>query len=140
MIEHLPKEHLYYLASPYSKYPGGLERAFKDICIISADLVRRGYAVFSPIAHTHPIAIQGGLNPLDHSLWLPFDEPMMRACTAIAVAMLPGWKDSYGVDFEIKQFKAMAKPEFYLRTNVGSASEPLGAAVTAILKGRPASE
>lgn len=48
-----------YLATPYSKFEGGLEAAFRAAAEVAAKLVRQGESVYSPICHTHPIAIYG---------------------------------------------------------------------------------
>lgn len=104
----------WYLASPYSKYSSGIEVAFVDICKIAAELTKQGVPVFSPIAHTHPIAIHGQINPLDHTIWLPADEPLMDGACGIIVAMMDGWQDSYGVGVEIARFNAAGKPIYYL--------------------------
>jgi hypothetical protein len=104
----------YYLASPYSKYERGLEAAFAVACQAAALFVEAGIPVYSPIAHTHPIAVIGGINPLDHSIWLPFDHPMMVAAKGLIVLMADGWQDSYGMKVEIDQFKAAGKPTIFM--------------------------
>jgi hypothetical protein len=101
---------LYYLGSPYSKYPNGINAAFRDVAQLAARLLMKGYIVYSPIAHTHPIAIYGGINPLDHKIWLPFDQKMIVVCDAMIVARMDGWKDSFGIGEEIKMFEAAGKP------------------------------
>lgn len=101
---------LYYVASPYSKYPGGLNAAFVDIAKASAELIRRGIAVYSPIAHTHPIAIHGNIDPYDHGIWMPLDHHMMNAADGCIVVMMPGWVESKGVTIEIDEFKKQSKP------------------------------
>lgn len=103
-----------YLASPYSKYDGGVERAFQIVSGVAADLIRRGVAVFSPIAHSHPIALHGGLDPLSHDIWLPIDCVMMDAAGALCIVEMDGWKDSFGVAYEIDVFRAAKKPIFHL--------------------------
>lgn len=103
-----------YLATPYSKYPKGIEVAFRDAAALTARLLRAGMKVFSPIVHTHPIAIHGGLDPLDHALWLPFDEPMMRRSEVLLVAKMEGWEKSFGIAEEIKVFRKTQKPIYYL--------------------------
>jgi hypothetical protein len=103
-----------YVASPYSKYLTGIEAAFVDVCRITAALLRMGIPVFSPIAHTHPLAIHGNISPLDHTIWLPADEPLMDAAHGLLVAQMVGWDDSYGVGVEINRFKAAGKPIVYL--------------------------
>lgn len=105
---------LVYLATPYTKYRAGIEQAFIDASALAARLMVSGVKVYSPIAHTHPMAIHGGINPLDHSVWLPFDEAMMSACSALAVAKMQGWDESYGIAYEIKHFESRGAPVFYL--------------------------
>ncbi len=113
----LPHDEFYYLATPYSKYEGGIEKAFVDACKVAAAMVKDGFWVYSPIAHTHPIAVHGGIDPLDHSIWLPFDEPMMKACSALLIALLPGWQHSKGVAYEMDWFDRHEKPIYNLRIN-----------------------
>lgn len=106
---------LLYLATPYSKYMGGdIEAAFVAACKIAADLLVAGHRVYSPIAHTHPLAVHSGLDPLDHSIWLPFDEAMMDAADTLLVAQMPGWRDSFGINHEIEYFKKTGKRIEYL--------------------------
>lgn len=101
---------LCYLATPYTKYPAGIEQAFVDASACAARLLKAGVKVYSPIAHTHPLAIHGGLDPLDHAIWLPFDQAMMEAADALIVAHMDGWHDSYGVNHEIDFFAKAGKP------------------------------
>jgi hypothetical protein len=101
---------LIYLATPYSKWPAGLEDAFKEAAKLAARLLEKGASVYSPIAHTHPLAIHGGLDPLDHKLWLDFDEAMMERSDALFVATMYGWTESKGVAHEINRFAEMGKP------------------------------
>lgn len=108
-------ESLCYLATPYSKYFGGdLERAFIDASKLAAKLLVAGIKVYSPIAHTHPLAVYGELDPLDHSIWLPFDEAMMSAADILIVAQMPGWQESKGIAHEIKFFETRGKPIYDL--------------------------
>jgi hypothetical protein len=89
-----------YLASPYShENPEVREERFKAACKAAAILMTWGYKVFSPIAHTHPIA-QFGL-PLDWDYWKKYDEEMIDFCEPMFVLMLPGWEESKGVQAEI---------------------------------------
>lgn len=105
---------LCYLATPYSKYKDGIEAAFQDAARIAAMLLKTGIKVYSPITHTHPLAVFGELDPLDHKIWLPFDEAMMEACDALVVVHMDGWQQSYGIAHEIKVFGAARKPIFDL--------------------------
>lgn len=106
---------LCYLATPYSKYKGGdLNAAFEDASRLAAELLAAGIRVYSPIAHTHPLAIHGNLDPLDHSIWLPFDEAMMDAADCLIVAHMDGWDTSFGIAHEVKFFEDAGKPIFDL--------------------------
>jgi hypothetical protein len=89
-----------YLASPYS-HPDAFvrERRFQAACEVAARLMQDGHHVFSPIAHSHAIAVQG--IPTDWTYWKTFDSHMLAACGELAVLMLPGWRDSEGVQAEI---------------------------------------
>lgn len=113
-IEDVARYGLVYLATPYSKYPAGLEAAFVDAAKLTARLLRVGVKVYSPIAHTHPIAVHGNLDALDHSIWLPFDEAIMAKSDAMLVAKMDGWDKSIGIKHEIGVFGAAEKPIYYL--------------------------
>ncbi len=106
---------LCYLATPYSKYKrGNIEQAFVDAARLAAALLTSGLRVYSPIAHTHPLAVYGELDPLDHSIWLPFDEAMMEAADCLIVAHMDGWDVSFGIAHEIEFFDKANKPIFDL--------------------------
>lgn len=104
----------YYVATPYSKYPHGLEAAFQLACRETARLIRAGVPVFSPIAHTHPIAMAAGMDPLDHTIWLPCDEPMMRAARGLIMLRAESWEQSYGMRVERETFEAAGKPVIWM--------------------------
>lgn len=103
----------WYLATPYSKYVDGIEMAFKLAAIYSAALIKAGLGVYSPIAHTHTIAMCGGLDPMDHSIWLPADRPLMDAAVGLIVCQMAGWLESHGVAHEIDVFCEADKPVYY---------------------------
>lgn len=106
---------LCYLATPYTKYMGGnIDAAFIDACKLAARLLQSGVKVYSPIAHTHPLAIWGKVDPLDHDIWLPFDEAMMTAAHVLIVAHMDGWGKSKGVAHEIEFFERAGKPIYDL--------------------------
>jgi hypothetical protein len=105
---------LVYLATPYSKYPLGVEQAFINAAKLAAQLLLTGLKVYSPICHCHSLATYGGINALDHSIWLPFDEAMMARCDVLIVAQMEGWQESVGIKHEIVFFEAAQKPIFDL--------------------------
>ena len=104
-----------YLATPYSKYQDGLEAAFIAAAQCAGWLIGKGVKVYSPIAHTHPVAIYSAQDPLDLSIWLPADEPFMRTAGALVVAMMPGWEESKGIGHEIDRFEELGKPVLGLK-------------------------
>jgi hypothetical protein len=108
----------WYLASPYSKYPDGIRAAFEDVCKQTALLIRHKIPVYSPIAHTHPVAIHGALDPYAHDIWLPADEPLMHGAKGLIVCQMPTWDISYGIGVEIKAFEAAGKPVVYMTPGV----------------------
>jgi hypothetical protein len=104
----------WYLGTVYSKHTGGIEQAFVEASQQAAILTLAGVPVFSPIAHTHPIAIHGNIDPLDHAIWLEADRTLMEAAKGMIVCMMEGWRQSYGIDHEIKAFQRMGKPIIYM--------------------------
>ena len=104
----------YYLATPYSKYPGGQEAAYVAACEQHAVLIKAGIPTFCPITHTHGTALHGHLSLTDHAIWLPADRPFMDLACGIIVCKLPTWDISYGIAEEIKVFQAAGKPVVYM--------------------------
>jgi hypothetical protein len=113
-MNRLTRFNLVYLASPYSKYKDGLNNAFVEISKTAAALMKDGVKVYSPIAHTHPLAIYGNVDPYDYDIWLPFDAAIMNVSDALVVCEMDGWDTSFGVKHEIDTFIVAQKPIFYL--------------------------
>jgi hypothetical protein len=102
---------LWYVATPYRKWPSGKEDAWKMASEQAGLLVGAGVPVFCPIAHSHSIARFGGIDPDDCKIWVETqDLPLMRACSGIIVVMAEGWKESEGMAREIEEFRAAGKP------------------------------
>ena len=108
----------YYLATPYTKYPGGTEAAFTMACQQAALLLRAGIIVYSPIAHMHSVAVRGGMDTSYATPWLDFDAPLMDAAKGIIVCRMAGWKASLGVMHERETFQAAGKPIVYMEPGV----------------------
>lgn len=104
----------WYLASPYSKYPLGRETAYRHISTVAGRLLGAGVYVYCPISHTHPIAEYGGLDPLDHTLYLGLDQAIFQHAHGMLVTMMPGWDTSFGIGYEIKEFQKVKKPIHFL--------------------------
>ena len=104
------KSELHYLASPYTHFEGGLENAFQEAAELAGRLLLAGVHCFSPIVHGHPLSQYGGVEAINHILWLEHDEKHMARCDALLVATFKGWEDSYGVTYEIDWFKRADRP------------------------------
>ena len=104
----------FYICTPYSKWRGGINDACRMATDIAGRLIKYKMPVYSPIAHTHPIAKQCGINPFDHDIWMPADKPLLEGAAALIVADLPGWRESRGVTQEIEWFRATSKPIYLL--------------------------
>lgn len=105
---------LYYLATPYTKFDQGLEQAFIEAAKAAAILLKRGLFVFSPITHSHPIAVHGAMDGKDHDVWMPLDIAVLDECDEMLVVMMPGWNESHGIGLEIAHARKMGKPITWL--------------------------
>ena len=89
-----------YLGVPYSDDSPDVMRArFINACQAAAFLMRRGYAVLSPISMGHPIAkygkIDGGFETFRAACFA-----MMDAADSLVILNIPGWKKSVGLRAE----------------------------------------
>ena len=84
--ESLRGDGFWYLATPYSKWAAGIDDAALMAARIAGSLARYRVAVFSPIAHSHAVAMASGIDPRDHTIWIPLDDPFMDAARGLIVA------------------------------------------------------
>lgn len=115
---------LWYMPSPYTNYPRGREQAYHDACLAAAEFIKRGIHVFSPVAHSHPIAELGGIDPLDHEIWMPLDLAILDRFDGLVIPMMLGWRESEGVTKEIKRAEAGGKTVSYFSWPMLSESKP----------------
>lgn len=104
----------WYLATPYTRYPYGMESAFREASKAAALLIQAGIPVFCPIAHSHPIAVHGHLSQTDHGTWLTVDKPMMDAAVGLIVVQMSGYEQSVGVQHERDVFGCAGKRAVFL--------------------------
>lgn len=99
-----------YLATPYSDPDKNVqEKRFEQACKVAGELMRRGVNVFSPIAHTHPIAQHCEL-PTGWEFWEQYDRQHIGLCSEVLVVKMAGWEQSKGVQAEIKIAKSLGIP------------------------------
>ncbi len=101
-----------YLATPYTGTPAEQQARFEVVNEVAAKLMRDGFLVFSPISHTHPIALAGDL-PKGWEFWKEYDLTFIEWCDELLVLMQDGWRDSAGVTAERKLAIKMGKPVNY---------------------------
>ncbi len=102
-----------YLASPYTHPDASVrEDRFQAACQMTARMMRGGLMVLSPIVHSHPLTAHG--LPGDWNYWQQIDRHYLEMCERVTVLMLPGWKESRGVQQEIEIAKELGKPVSYI--------------------------
>jgi len=102
-----------YLASPYSASgPAVREARFQAACRATAELMRAGRIVYSPIVFSHPLTAFG--LPTDWSYWERYDREFLQRCDEVVVLTLDGWQQSVGVKAEIRLATELAKPVSFL--------------------------
>lgn len=113
---------LIYIASPYSHPDSAIrEKRFRDVCKLAAAMMISGMKVFSPIAHSHPIAEHGELPALDLDFWMAQDKAFLDVCDALVVYTCDGWRESKGIAIEIEYASKIGLPVFYVseHDNIG---------------------
>ena len=103
-----------YLASPYSHdNPDVRETRFELAAKAAASLMRQGHFAFSPIAHSHPLAVHGDLRG-DWKFWRDFDHSFFDWCDELWVLTLPEWDKSPGVRAEVVDAQKRGIPVKYI--------------------------
>lgn len=117
-----------YLASPYSVGPSGAygaedtgfasknlrTRRYKAVCRKAAALMDEGKIIFSPIAHSHSIELEGMDEVRTGNFWLDQDLAILAKCDALYVYQLKDWERSRGIAREVAFAEANNIPITYL--------------------------
>lgn len=114
MLNELQQFALIYLASPYTLYHKGREDAWIEVCRLAGQLMNMGLSIYSPIAHSHPIATYGDLDHTDEEFWMCRNQHFIAKSDAILIAEMEGWDESVGMADEIKRFQLLGKPRFHV--------------------------
>lgn len=110
IIDH---QEFWYLATPYSKYPYGTQKAYEHACQQAEVLVRHNIPIFCPISMSHGVQKVAEMD-WTHDVALSADMPFLNLSTGLIVCQLPGWDESYGVDFEIEHAIKNRKAIIYM--------------------------
>ena len=98
-----------YLACPYTHIdPKVRQKRFEQVNEVAGQLMKKGYIVFSPISHSHPISLTLN-NSVDADFWLDQDKHFIDWCDELHILCLDGWQQSKGVSAEIKLAKKLNK-------------------------------
>ena len=110
-------ENYIYLAGPYS-HPDSEVRVkrFHATNHAAATLMQRGWVVYSPISHNHPIAITHDL-PTGWDFWGRLDKAFIKHALLMAVLMLPGWRESVGIKAEMAIAREFNIPIVFLTSS-----------------------
>lgn len=104
------KKSLVYLATPYSSPDAFIrEIRFNIVNKVAANLIKQGLHIFSPISHSHPLAMVGDL-PKGFDFWVQYDRAFLECCQKLLVLRLDGWQDSKGVNGEMQIAKELNIP------------------------------
>jgi len=96
------EKQLVYLAIPYTHAdPEVREQRFQTVNKVAGDLINKGEYIYSPISHCHPISLVCDL-PKEWEYWDGYCRACLSCCKKMYVLMLDGWKESTGVQAEIK--------------------------------------
>jgi len=91
-----------YLATPYSHPSSHIRQwRYEQAQALWWHFVLKGYAVYSPIVHTHPAAVKYEA-PQGYEFYQHFDEQMISAAEEVWVCHIPGWQDSKGMAAEVQ--------------------------------------
>jgi hypothetical protein len=113
---------LWYFAHPYTckddngnYVHAGEEANFRLCCQRSGELLMRGYNIYSPIAHTHPIHIHTPelLRRHEHDMWYGLDNDVIAKTSWEGIILAPRWETSSGCIGEKEQFEARNLPIKY---------------------------
>ncbi len=89
-----------YLASPYTHMDKEIQHMrYLAVRDTTAQLMRGGEFVFSPIVHCHPMAVSCDLKG-DIDFWRDYDFTMIEALPRFGILKLPGWLQSEGIEEE----------------------------------------
>jgi len=104
---------LWYFAHPYTA-PTSEERIsnFSNACFRTAQLLYKGYNVFSPIAHSHLVD-----NYLQKFNWIEFDNLVIAKTDFKGIILAPKWETSKGCIGEKEIFESKGL-EVLLYTNI----------------------
>jgi len=110
----MSKGKIEYLGLPYTD-ENSLLKDWRSLVSdkVAADLTTQGRIIFAPISAWHHIAKRYAL-PGTFEYWLELDEEFIKISKKLLIIMLPGWKESNGVNGEIELANKYGIPIEYI--------------------------
>ena len=90
-----------------------MEERFLKVTEIAAQLLNKGYNVYSPITHSHILAKYHSL-PTEWKFWKKIDADYIEWADELWILCLNGWTESIGVSEEIIIAESLNKEIKYL--------------------------
>lgn len=115
---------LWYFAHPYTCrdkdgnfVPEGEDANFHICNVRASELLLRGYNVYSPISHTHPIhrACPTFLARKEHEMWYQLDNEFIDKTNWSGIILAPGWEKSSGCKAEKERIEARGLPALFYK-------------------------
>jgi hypothetical protein len=106
--------HYWFIATPYSKHPEGLDAAFEAAIQARGLLLKHHIPCYSPIVHSHPVAMACRLDPRDLSIWLPAEKPIRAGACGVIMLREVSWDTSEGMKIEWDEFREAGKPVVWM--------------------------
>ena len=121
-----PTHPILYLASPYSDPREEVRKAnVRTATEVAAQLMLKGYSVFSPITHGHQVAAHLPEDHLlSHEFWMSQCLPMVRVCDMLVVLRTGKWGQSRGIQAEWDYATKLKKPRGFLSPNEAPTFSP----------------
>ena len=98
-----------YMGSPYTGTPEQQQERYEQARWATAQLLKAGTVVYSPIVHCHDLALCHQL-PGSIDFWRWYDLAMIEAAHTLFVLTLPGWEESKGLRWEINLATDLGMP------------------------------
>ena len=111
-----------YLCSVYSlnldnlegeEYEALVTRRYEYVRKVTAQILKGGTCVFSPIAHCHDMSVHHDM-PKEWEFWKHIDFQYLDAASMVWVLKMPNWEKSVGVTAEIEYAIEKGIPVVYI--------------------------
>jgi len=90
-----------YLATPYSHPDAAVrEQRYRTALFTAARQLEKGFNVYSPVVHCHPISVSPEGYEGTHARWMEHCLAMLAQADELLIVRMDGWEESKGVAME----------------------------------------